>query len=104
MFLEIFYILISEFSLSSVSCLLESALFYRRSTFVESPLQIHLFMQNKPNFRNAKMNIITILTKTYENIQCSSLRQNKPNQTQFRLRSGLQIHRTSLGVCGLNYS
>jgi len=51
-------------------------------------------MQNKPNFRKAKMNATSILTRDYKNIanwklgenkahtkpiQC----QNKPNQTQY---------------------
>jgi len=38
-----------------------------------------IFMQNKPNFRKAKMNISPALTKDYENETAFSLRQNKPN-------------------------
>jgi len=43
-------------------------------------------MQNKPNFRKAKMNISSALTKDYENETAFSLRENKPNQTQFQKR------------------
>jgi hypothetical protein len=46
--------------------------------------QINPFMQNKPNFRKPKMNITSILTKTYKNIFPLCLRQNKPNQSQFQ--------------------
>jgi hypothetical protein len=54
----------------------------RRSTFVESPLQIHLFMRNKPNLRKARVNTTSLLTKTYENQTLGSRGKNKPNQTQ----------------------
>ena len=40
-------------------------------------------MQNKPNFRNALMNVSTILTVDYKNIANWTLGENKPNQTQF---------------------
>jgi len=42
-----------------------------------------LFMQNKPNFRNAKMNVNSFITKDYKNELCQKLQKNKPNQTQF---------------------
>jgi len=41
-------------------------------------------MQNKPNFRKAKMNITSAITKDYENISPIRKCQNKPNQTQFQ--------------------
>jgi len=41
-------------------------------------------MQNKPNFRKAKMNVISILTKDYENEQLCRRGENKPNQTQLQ--------------------
>jgi len=41
------------------------------------------FMQNKPNFRKAKMKLNFYSTKDYENEFCRKLRENKPNQTQF---------------------
>jgi len=42
------------------------------------------YMQNKPNFRNAKMNINSYLTKAYGNIPPAEKCENKPNQTQFQ--------------------
>ena len=42
------------------------------------------YMQNKPNFRKAKMNITPAITKDYENETAFELRQNKPNRTQFQ--------------------
>ena len=45
--------------------------------------QIHLFMQNKPNFRKPKMNITSLITKAYENQTLGMRGKNKPNQTQF---------------------
>jgi hypothetical protein len=41
-------------------------------------------MQNKANFRKAKMKLNSYSTKDYENEQLCRLRQNKPNQTQFQ--------------------
>jgi len=52
-------------------------------TTVESALQIDLFMQNKPNFRKAKMNVNLYVIKEYENETAFRLEQNKPNQSQF---------------------
>ena len=46
------------------------------------------FMQNKPNFPDAKMNVTTSLTKDYQNIRPRSPLQNKPN---------LQSHHASNG-------
>jgi hypothetical protein len=51
----------------------------RHSTNVENPLQINLFMQNKPNFRKAKMNINTYYTKAYKNETAFRRVKNKPN-------------------------
>jgi hypothetical protein len=45
---------------------------------------INYYMQNKPNFRNAKMSITSALTKDYENIPPIRKCKNKPNQTQFQ--------------------
>ncbi len=42
------------------------------------------YMQNKPNFRNAEMNITSAITKDYENIPPAKKCENKPNQTQFQ--------------------
>ena len=43
---------------------------------------MNYFMQNKPNFRNTEMNTNYYITKTYENNLCSGLLENKPNQSQ----------------------
>ena len=44
----------------------------------ESATNQPLFMQNKPNLRNDKMNVTSALTKDYENEHDLPLRQNKP--------------------------
>ena len=36
-------------------------------------------MQNKPNFRKAKMNVSAVITKDYENKPNWTLGENKPN-------------------------
>jgi hypothetical protein len=54
------------------------------STFVESPLQINFFMQNKPNFPKAKIKLNLYLTKDYEHEP--PLRQ-PAKQTQFKPNS-----------------
>jgi hypothetical protein len=46
------------------------------------PLQISSFMQNKPNFRKAEMNVTSLITVEYENNSNWILGENKPNQTQ----------------------
>ncbi len=53
---------------------------YRRSTFVENPLQIHLFLcKTNPICSYAKINATFCLAKDYEENQPSSHPQNKPN-------------------------
>jgi len=49
------------------------------STFVEKPLQISSFMQNKANLLDDQMNVNKVLTKDYENISNCTLAENKPN-------------------------
>jgi hypothetical protein len=44
-----------------------------------------LFMQNKPNLLNTKMNVSKVLTNDYENKSNWTLGENKPNQTQFQI-------------------
>jgi hypothetical protein len=39
-------------------------------------------MQNKPNFRKAKINATFLPTKGYDNETAFARSQNKPNQTQ----------------------
>jgi hypothetical protein len=47
--------------LYSAFCPLSSAL----STSVENPLQIDLFMQNKPKVKNAQINVSSFITSKY---------------------------------------
>ena len=49
------------------------------STNVEDSLQINLFMQNKPNFQNAQMNVSIYYTKVYKNETAFRRGKNKPN-------------------------
>jgi len=65
------------FCLESCVCCLRSA--NGPSTSVENPLQIYLFMQNKPNFRKSQMNVNSLITMNYENKRNWTLGQNKPN-------------------------
>ena len=51
--------------LSSVVCHLLSAVCQRPSTLVENPLQIDLFMQNKPKVKNAQINVSSFITSKY---------------------------------------
>ena len=57
-------------------------------TDVMKTLQIRLFMQNKPNYRKSQMNVNTVLTNDYEQMDTWSIRKNKPNsnpiQSQFK--------------------
>ena len=43
-----------------------------------------LFMQNKANLPDSRMNVSPVITKDYENDNAFGLRENKPNQTQFQ--------------------
>ncbi len=54
------------------------------STSVEDPLQINLFMQNKPNFQKSQMNVNLCLTKNYENKSDWTIGQNKPNSNPIK--------------------
>jgi hypothetical protein len=67
------------------------------SRLANNPLVI---MQNKANFLMAKMNATFVRTKDYENNNAFSLRENKPNQTQFKskqilLRLTINVRRRS---------
>jgi len=52
------------------------------STLVENPLQIRLFMQNKPNPGAPGNNPTSFITKAYERNRPRPTQKNKPNQTQ----------------------
>jgi|GEM_PF-3352471 len=58
------------------------------STTVESALQIHLFMQNKANFRKSQMNASDLLIREYEQMDTWWSGKNKPKtnpiQTQYK--------------------
>jgi len=41
-------------------------------------------MQNKANFKKARMNVNPYITTDYENKSNWTLGENKPNQSQFR--------------------
>ena len=45
---------------------------------------IHLFMQNKANFRKDKMNLNYYPTSNYEQKPLTGQQKNKPKQTQFK--------------------
>jgi len=53
-------------------------------TIVENPLQIDLFMQNKPNFQKAKMNVNPYITMNYKNFIPLAGQKTNPKQTQFK--------------------
>ncbi len=54
------------------------------STSVESPLQINLFMQNKPNFRKSQMNANTFTQMAYKNNRNWTIGQSKPNSNPIK--------------------
>ncbi len=63
------------FCLESVVCGLPMAPLHLSRILYKSAL----FMQNKPNFRKAKMNLNIYNTMDYENISDWTIGQNKPN-------------------------
>ena len=58
------------------------------STYIESSLQIKLFMQNKAKFRKSQMNVNKVITRDYDKKTLGEGGKNKPNsnpiQTQFK--------------------
>jgi len=56
-------------------------------TTVENPLQIALFMQNKPNFRKSQMNVNNVLTKDYEKRTLGERGKNKPNSNPIHAKT-----------------
>jgi len=49
------------------------------STSVENPLQISLFMQNKPNVKDAQINVISYIKSNYEKLDTWLSGKNKAN-------------------------
>ena len=46
-----------------------------------------LFMQNKPNFLDAQINVTSFIAKDYENVHLLGPRKTKPIQSQFKANS-----------------
>ncbi|MHC4110456.1 MAG: hypothetical protein ACYSUY_05230, partial [Planctomycetota bacterium] len=57
------------------------------STTVESSLQIRPFMQNKPNFLDAQMNVNKVLTKDYDKMDTWASGKNKANSNPIQSQS-----------------
>jgi hypothetical protein len=49
------------------------------STLVEDSLQINLFMQNKPNVKDAQINVNSYMKSIYEKLDTWLSGKNKPN-------------------------
>ncbi len=77
---------------SSVVCHLSSVICPRTSTSVENALQISSFMQNKPNFGKAKMNINVFPTKDYKNKSNWTLGESKPNSNPISKRMNVNFY------------
>ncbi len=54
------------------------------STSVESSLQIDLFMQNKPNVKNAQINVNSYMNSIYEKLDTWLSEKNKPNSNPIK--------------------
>jgi len=54
------------------------------STLVENPLQIDLFMQNKPNFPKSQIKVNIYNTTDYDNKSNWTLSENKPNSNPIK--------------------
>jgi len=64
-------------------------------------------MQNKPNFKDAQVNVSIFLKMSYENKSNWTLGQNKPKQTQFPSGNASRINRRAFyfdSLCGFDYS
>ncbi len=69
---------------TTVICRLSSVNCPRTSTSVENPLQIDLFMQNKPNLVRRRRIANSVCTTDYENKSNWTLGENKPNLVRRR--------------------
>jgi len=54
------------------------------STNVENPLQIDLFLQNKPNVKDAQININSYMKSKYEKLDTWLSGKNKPNSNPIK--------------------
>ncbi len=70
----------------SLPPMLAHLLFCRGPLYIcrESSTNQLLFMQNKPNFRKAQMNVNSLITMKYENISDWIFGQNKPNSNPIK--------------------
>ena len=80
-------LLVIDSETPAVLCLLPSVLCLLSSTTVVSALQIAHFMQNKPNFRKAQINVSRVSTKDYENKTLGERGKNKPNSNPIQTQS-----------------
>ena len=48
----------------------------------ESSTNPHSFIQNKPNFKNAQINVNKVLERDYENVRLAEVPKTNPKQTQ----------------------
>ena len=73
-------------------------------TLVKNPLQISSFMQNKANFRKAKMNVNSIITMDYEIFLPLAGQKNKPNSNPIFITRGIIncIYEVGLIYCRKN--
>jgi hypothetical protein len=99
----IIYRLYSLFCIQSVIFCLESCVCglwsaNDPSTTVENPLQISLFMQNKPNVKDAKMNISPFMTIKYVKLDTWLSGKNKPNQTQLKPKQTQSTKRPKMNL------
>jgi hypothetical protein len=76
------YLIINR--LYSVVCLLSSVFCQLPSTSVENPLQINLFMQNKPKVKYAQINVSSFITSKYVKVDNWCNQKNKPNLVRRR--------------------
>jgi hypothetical protein len=53
-------------------------------------------LQNKPNFRNAKMNVTACLTRNYDNICACRVPENKPNSKPIQTQTNPICQRVKL--------
>ncbi len=81
------YILLSNWALAPNPSPLTLVFCPRPFTTVEKPLQIRLFMQNKPKFRKSQMNVNKVLTKDYDKKTLGEHGKNKPNSNPIQSQS-----------------
>ena len=68
--------------MANLSMLVLSVFILSYVEVVEGSEQLLLFLQNKPNFRKAQINISAVLVKNYEEIQPPNPAKANPKQTQ----------------------